>query len=201
MIRLLVLVLVCVFLPSLMAFSSLQPALFNCQRRLSVVGRRASRNFSLHVGSMINLDDDNYASLFNGKKATLVDACAQWCGPCKLIEPVLNRCAQKWSERIEMAKFDVEAKNPNLKVEMLLQNVMPKSLPSLILFRNGEALAKHNGIITEDQLNDFLETHLKVTSQAAPDSRNDSVNIEPKKKAGFVSFANDDDDYMLSGLN
>lgn len=70
----------------------------------------------LFVSGMIDLDDSNYVKLLNSDTATLVDACATWCGPCKLIEPVLEKCAEKWAGKIEMAKFDVEQKNPNLKL-------------------------------------------------------------------------------------
>ena len=123
MVYLLGVILACAYLPSLVvAFSSLQPSLLPASSRQGrwfpyVVARQPfDRNISLGVGGMMDLNDENYAKLLNGQKATLVDACAIWCGPCKLIEPVLDRCATKWSETIEMAKFDVEAKNPNLKV-------------------------------------------------------------------------------------
>jgi thioredoxin 1 len=145
---------------------------------------------------MISLDDTNYEKHFK-EKVVLVDACAQWCGPCKLIEPVLNRCMKKWEGTVRMAKFDVEAKNPELKLEFLLQDVMPKSLPCLILFRNGKALAKHNGVISEDDLDEFIKTNLRGKS-----SSHDQGLFAPKKKTGFVSFTHDDkDDYMLSNSN
>ena len=149
------------------------------------------------LDAIISLDDTNYEKHFKDK-VVLVDACARWCGPCKLIEPILNRCMKKWEGTISMAKFDVEAKNPELKLEFLLQDVMPKSLPCLILFWNGKALAKHSGVISEDDLDDFIETNLRCVSS----SHDQGLSAPPKKKTGFVSFANDDkDDYMLSNSN
>lgn len=148
---------------------------------------RAGRQVSTFA-SMIDLGDSNYEQILAAdNKAVLVDACAAFCGPCKLIEPVLDRCADKWTENLDMVKYDVESDNPNVKMELLLQNVMPRSLPSLVLFKNGKAIANRSGVITEEELDSFLEMHLRVKT--------------PKKQegAGYVHFSDDRDDYMLSG--
>lgn len=155
---------------------------------------------------MIGLDDTNYVKILNSETPTLVDACAKWCGPCKLIEPVLQRCTTKYSDSLTMAKYDVESKSPNLKLELLMQDVMPQSLPSLILFRDGKALAKHNGVISDQELEEFIESNLasggldgsSAEVNAASDEQATSSAPE-KKKAGFVSFTTDRDDYMLGG--
>jgi thioredoxin 1 len=148
------------------------------------------------LDAIINLTDANYEKLFKGE-TVLVDACAQWCGPCKLIEPVLDRCMRKWEGTLRMAKFDVEAKNPNLKLEFLLQDVMPKSLPCLVLFKNGKALAKHSGVITDEELDEFIKTNLQCTTSTT--SQRDEGVVAPKKQSGMISFShNDSDDYMLS---
>jgi thioredoxin-like negative regulator of GroEL len=163
-------------------------AAFTSHSQLSAQGRMVL------LDAMISLDDTNYEKHFKDK-VVLVNACARWCGPCKLIEPVLNRCMKKWEGTIYMAKFDVEAKNPELKLEFLLQDVMPKSLPCLILFQNGKALAKQSGVIAEDDLDEFIETNLRCVSS----SHEQGPSALPKKKTGFISFTNGDkDDYMLS---
>lgn len=142
------------------------------------------------------MDDSNYHQVLQGgkddNKAVLVDCCAVWCGPCKLIEPVLDRSSKKWSSRLDVVKFDVDGgNNKNTKLELLLQGVMPRALPSLILFREGKAIAKHQGVITDEGLDEFLEENIPV-------------QIMQKKKdgAGYVSFAgklDERDSYMLSG--
>lgn len=140
------------------------------------------------IASMVDLGDSNYEQMLaSNDKAVLLDACAQWCGPCKLIEPVLHRCAEKWTVSLDIVRYDVD-KNPNVKMELLRQNVMPRSLPSLVLFKEGKAIAQRSGVITEEELDLFLEMHLRAKT--------------PKKNtgAGFVSFSNDRDDYMLSGV-
>jgi thioredoxin 1 len=144
----------------------------------------------LAAGTVIDLNDSNYAAVLGSDKPVLVDACAPWCGPCKLIEPVLNRCAAKWDDTLVLARFDVEGKNPDLKVELMLQEVMPKSLPSLILFDKQKAIATRNGVITDDQLEEFLKTNLSTQKKTS--------KPKTQKEAGFLSFTTANDDYMLT---
>jgi thioredoxin 1 len=132
------------------------------------------------------------------------------CGPCKLIEPVLERCAEQWKDTITIGKFDVACKQSNdVKVELLLKGVMPRSLPSLILLHNNEVVTTWKGVITDNQLNEMLEQHL--TLQGLEEDRAVAQKKIPKvvgmpakepprqRKAGFVSFAMNagGDDYML----
>ena len=145
-----------------------------------------------------NLDDTNYKQILfadSYDKAVLVDACATYCGPCKLIEPILETCTKKWQESLDFIKYDVDAAaNPNLKLELLMQNAMPRSLPCLLLFRNGKVIAKHTGVITEEELDCLLEKHLGTV-------KSPSKKGTKAQGAGFVSMTRDDssDDYMLSG--
>jgi thioredoxin 1 len=143
------------------------------------------------------LEDANYRQLFDGDKPVLVDACAKWCGPCKLIEPVLKRCAQKRSDLI-VGRFDIEGGHDELKVELLLKGVMPRSLPSLILFHKNQAITIRKGVITDDQLEAFLLENMPqaVTPRQSP---RPVAATNQKKKAGSISFASQVDDYMLVG--
>jgi hypothetical protein len=72
-----------------------------------------------------------------------------------LIEPVLNRCAKKRSDLI-IGRFDVGRGHDDLKVELLLKGIMPRSLPSLILLHKNQAITIRKGVITDDQLEAFL---------------------------------------------
>ena len=145
----------------------------------------------LAAGTIIDLNDSNYAAVLGSNTPVLVDACAPWCGPCKLIEPVLNRCADNWDGALVVARFDVEGKNPDLKMELMLQGVMPKSLPSLVLFEKQKAITTRNGVITDDQMEEFLKTNLPTQKKTS--------KPETQKKAGFLSFApSTNDDYMLT---
>jgi thioredoxin 1 len=141
---------------------------------------------------IVELNDGNYKDLFSD--ACLVKAEAKWCGPCRLISPVVERCAEKFQEDLVVAKFDVEALNPDVKIELIINKVSPKSLPSLILFQKGKAIASRNGVVDDEELEDFLNEHLKK------ESRSRSV-LDGQKSSGFISMTNSVDDYMLSGLH
>jgi thioredoxin 1 len=147
----------------------------------------------LHVlkssSELVELKDSNYQQVFLKNKAVLVDAFAPWCGPCKLIEPILEKAATKWSERISVVKYNVEGSdNRDVKLEMVLQGVMPSSLPSLILFQDGKAIATRNGALTEEELDDFLAAELSPQEKVK------------SGEGGYLHLAKglDNDDYMLS---
>jgi len=203
---------------SLLAFFISHAAAFSAVSRM-ISSNAAVRRRPLVVppcqatASIAALDDGNYRRylLNNDNDATpvLIDACAQWCGPCKLIEPILQKCTEKWHGRVTIFKLDVgdDKNTANVKLELVLQDVLPRSLPSLILFHNGKALAKHNGVLTEEQLDDFLRQNLPVASSNSNkvlkkmQQSSMAKTTTPQRAAGFVSFANQGDDYMLSDLS
>eukprot|EP00573_Skeletonema_grethae_P011430 CAMPEP_0201709750 /NCGR_PEP_ID=MMETSP0578-20130828/58268_1 /ASSEMBLY_ACC=CAM_ASM_000663 /TAXON_ID=267565 /ORGANISM="Skeletonema grethea, Strain CCMP 1804" /LENGTH=258 /DNA_ID=CAMNT_0048198741 /DNA_START=9 /DNA_END=786 /DNA_ORIENTATION=- len=168
-----------------------------------------------------HLDDDNMRDLLfstppDSPSAVLVDAYTQWCGPCKLIEPLLITTANKYSTQLSILKYDVEGSNhQNLKVELLLKGVRVSGLPTLILFWRGEVVASHSGVISEEGLEDWLDVHLfsndellnceSVDVGSCEDEKQQQVNKrggeeEVVAKRGFVSFASQfgRDDYALS---
>jgi thioredoxin 1 len=125
---------------------------------------------------MVELKDSNYKQVLLENKAVLVDVFATCCGPCKLIQPILEKAAAKWSEQISIVKYNIEGSdNSDVKQELILQMVMPRSLPSLILFQDGKAIATRNGALTEEQLDDFLASQLFSHSRPGALEDHDSV--------------------------
>ena len=122
------------------------------------------------------------------------------CGPCKLIEPVIERCAENWKEGIVVSRYDVESANNDVKVELLLQGVMPQSLPSLILVHKSKAITKRNGVITDEELEDFLREELEGLEKGKSPEEEIKDAILPEKRAGFINFAAEVDDYMLTDV-
>lgn len=82
----------------------------------------------------------------------LVDFWAQWCGPCKMIAPVLEELAEEYAGKLKICKLDVDA-NP---VTAPKYNV--KGIPTLIIFKNGNAEAKKVGALSKSQLAAFIES-------------------------------------------
>ena len=82
----------------------------------------------------------------------LVDFWAQWCGPCKMIAPVLEELADEYAGKLKIVKLDVDA-NP---VTAPKYNVT--GIPTLIIFKNGNVEAKKVGALSKSQLAAFIES-------------------------------------------
>lgn len=146
---------------------------------------------------LIPINDANFRQLLGGEKPILLDCCAKFCGPCKLIEPTLTTFAQDFQKELIVAKFDVQCpKSQQIKVELLLNGAMPQALPTLLLFHRGKVLATWRGVIRHDELERMVSEHLSFTTD--PSLRADA----PPHKAGFISFAasgtDGDEAYMLT---
>ena len=87
-------------------------------------------------------------------KPVLVDYCAEWCGPCKMVAPILEELSEELKDKLTIAKLDVD----NNKDSAIKQKVM--SIPTLILFKNGDPIDQRIGALTKSQLKEFLEQHI-----------------------------------------
>lgn len=89
---------------------------------------------------------ENFNDIINSEQLTLVDFFATWCGPCKMMHPVLEQLKDELGESIRIIKIDVD-KNTNLAMNYRVQSV-----PTLMLFRKGEMLWRQSGAL---RLNDL----------------------------------------------
>lgn len=84
----------------------------------------------------------------------LVDFWATWCGPCKMIAPLLDELAAKYAGKIKIGKLDVD-ENPITPAKYSVRGI-----PTLVLFKDGKAEATKVGILSKSQLETFLDSHL-----------------------------------------
>ena len=89
---------------------------------------------------------ENFNDIINSEQLALVDFFATWCGPCKMMHPVLEQLKDELGESIRIIKIDVD-KNNNLAMNYRVQSV-----PTLMLFRKGEMLWRQSGAL---RLNDL----------------------------------------------
>ena len=95
----------------------------------------------------ITVTKDNFAAaVLNSEKPVLVDFWATWCGPCRMIAPILEEIAEEYADRVTVAKINVDDE-PELAVKF---GVM--SIPTVMLFQNGAVTETVVGLRPKDQL-------------------------------------------------
>ena len=99
-------------------------------------------------------DSEFEAEVLQSEKAVLVDFWAEWCGPCKMIAPLLDEMADTYAERMTIAKLNID-ENPNTPNKYGI-----RSIPTLMLFKDGAVHAQKLGAMSKSQLTEFLETNL-----------------------------------------
>lgn len=91
---------------------------------------------------------EKFNEMISGEQLTLVDFFATWCGPCKMMHPILEQLKEKMGDDIRILKVDVD-KNEALSMQYRIQSV-----PTLMLFKKGEMLWRQSGAIS---LNDLMQ--------------------------------------------
>ena len=89
--------------------------------------------------------------VLNSELPVLVDFWAEWCGPCKMIAPVLDEIAGEYAGKLKVAKVDVDA-NPDIPPKFGIRGI-----PTLIVFKDGNAEATKVGALSKTQLTEFVQ--------------------------------------------
>lgn len=94
------------------------------------------------------------AEVLQADTTVLVDVWAPWCGPCRLMAPLMDWAAAEYTGRLKVVKLEADP-NPASRDRLGIQG-----LPTLILFKGGEEVARYEGAMAKPQLQAFLDSHL-----------------------------------------
>ena len=102
----------------------------------------------------VQITSENFESLKNGAQPLVVDFWATWCGPCRMIAPVIAELAQEYDGRITVGKCDVE-ENEELSEQFGIRNI-----PTILFFKNGEVVDKLVGAVSKAKLDEKFQALL-----------------------------------------
>jgi thioredoxin 1 len=128
-------------------YSSLRP-----RGKILSIPDKAELNMSEHIHHVT--DDSFDPEVLQSATPVLVDYWAEWCGPCKMIAPILDEVAREYSGRLKVAKLNIDdnqATPPKYGI---------RGIPTLMLFKNGSVEATKVGALSKSQLTAFIDSHI-----------------------------------------
>ncbi len=106
------------------------------------------------MGNTVEITDQNFAEVTSTDQVVLVDFWAEWCGPCKMIGPLVAQLADEYAGKAVIGKLDVDA-NPETSMQFGVRNI-----PTLLFLRNGEIVDKIVGAVPKATLEAKLQSLL-----------------------------------------
>ena len=106
------------------------------------------------MGKAIVLNDANFDATINSDKPVLVDFWAEWCGPCKMIGPVVEELANDYDGKAVIGKLNVD-ENPGVTARFGI-----RSIPTLLVFKGGQIVDKQVGAVPKSVLSQKLEAQV-----------------------------------------
>ncbi len=107
------------------------------------------------MSNIVHVNDSDFeAKVLKADKPVLVDFWAEWCGPCKMIAPILDELATEYGDRLIIAKMDVD-QNRQTPMQYSIRGI-----PTLILFKDGTLADTKVGAVSKSQLKAFIDAQL-----------------------------------------
>ena len=107
------------------------------------------------MSNVFHIKDDEFEKeVLQSDKIILLDFWATWCGPCRMLSPILDQIADEMKDQIKVVKMSVD------ECEIIPARFMVRSIPTLVLMKDGEVLGAQIGALTKGQLKSFIESRI-----------------------------------------
>lgn len=106
----------------------------------------------------MNTQPKTFQELIDGETPILVDFFATWCGPCKMMQPILEDTARQLGEKVKIVKVDVD------KNQLAASKFQVRGVPTLILFHKGKILWRQSGVVPVHQLVQVIESQILASA-------------------------------------
>lgn len=104
--------------------------------------------------SVVEITDSNFEEITKTEKPVIIDFWAEWCGPCKMVGPVVEEIANEYGDKAIIGKLDVDS-NPNISMQFGIRNI-----PTILYLKNGEIVDKQVGFAPKNVLAGKLDKQL-----------------------------------------
>ena len=96
----------------------------------------------------------SFGSIINSESPVLIDFYADWCGPCKMVSPILSQLKSEMGDQIKLIKIDVD------KNQAIASKYQIKGVPTLMIFKNGNLLWRQSGVVPIENLRAEMQKHI-----------------------------------------
>ena len=105
------------------------------------------------IAYITELNEQNYKS-FTENGLALVDVFAEWCGPCKVIGPIVDQISSEYHGRLSVGKLDADG------ARELISELGVRNIPTLLLYKDGEIVERNTGMVSKEKIEELISNHL-----------------------------------------